>query len=222
MHEILTGQLLETGWPHPVSILILQCNDVTGKLSSTTIVPELIQMARLPILRYPDPRLLKPSRPVTDFDVSLKSLIADMAQTMYEAPGVGLAAPQINVHKQLIVIDVSEQKNELKVFINPRIVKASEEKATFEEGCLSLPGIYDEVERPARVSVRAQDADGKEFEIEAEGLLAVCVQHEIDHLKGAVFVDYLSPMKRNRIKKKLLKEEREMKKGNSGSSGRKK
>ena len=179
-------------------------------------------MARLPILRYPDPRLLKPSRPVTDFGDSLKSLIADMAQTMYEAPGVGLAAPQINVHKQLIVIDVSEQKNELRVFINPQIIKASEEKAIFEEGCLSLPGIYDEIERPAKVTVRALDADGKEFEIEAEGLLAVCVQHEIDHLKGSIFVDYLSPMKRNRIKKKLLKEEREMKKSNSGSTGRKK
>ncbi len=207
---------------HTVSLSILHSNDVACKISPSTVVPELIQMARLPILRYPDPRLLKPSKPVTDFDDSLKSLIADMAQTMYEAPGVGLAAPQINVHKQLVVIDVSEQKNELKVFINPQIVKACEEKATFEEGCLSLPGIYDEIERPAKVTVRALDADGKEFEIEAEGLLAVCVQHEIDHLKGSIFVDYLSPMKRNRIKKKLLKEEREMKKSNSGSTGRKK
>ncbi len=178
-------------------------------------------MARLPILRYPDPRLLKPSRPVTSFDPALKTLVENMAQTMYEAPGVGLAAPQINVHRQIVVIDVSEQRNELKVFINPAIVTASEEKTKFEEGCLSLPGIYDEIERPAKVTVRAQDVDGKEFEMEAEGLLAVCVQHEIDHLKGRVFVDYLSPMKRNRIKKKLLKEEREHKKSGSGSSGQK-
>ena len=217
-----TGKLLKTGCLHPVSLSILHSNEPACKISSQTVVPELIQMARLPILRYPDPRLLKPSKPVTDFDDSLKSLIADMAQTMYEAPGVGLAAPQINVHKQLIVIDVSEQKNGLRVFINPQIVKTCEEKVIFEEGCLSLPGIYDEIERTARVTVRALDADGKEFEIEAEGLLAVCVQHEIDHLKGCIFVDYLSPMKRNRIKKKLLKEEREMKKSSSGSTGRKK
>ncbi|EEO28408.1 peptide deformylase [Oxalobacter paraformigenes] len=178
-------------------------------------------MARLPILRYPDPRLLKPSRPVTSFDSELKTLVENMAQTMYEAPGVGLAAPQVNAHRQVVVIDVSEKRNELHVFINPQIIKASEEKTLFEEGCLSLPGIYDEIERPARVTVRAQDVDGKAFEMEAEGLLAVCVQHEIDHLKGRVFVDYLSPMKRNRIKKKLLKEEREQKKSVTGANVKK-
>ena len=176
-------------------------------------------MARLPILRYPDPRLLKPSSPVTRFDADLKALVQDMAQTMYEAPGVGLAAPQINVHRQIIVIDVSEKRDELRVFINPEIIGASEEKKRFEEGCLSLPGIYDEIERPAQVRVRAFDTDGNSFETDAEGLLAVCIQHEIDHLKGRVFVDYLSPMKRNRIKKKLLKEEREQKKTTSGTKG---
>ena len=176
-------------------------------------------MARLPILRYPDPRLLKPSKPVTRFDTDLKTLVQDMAQTMYEAPGIGLAAPQINVHQCIVVIDVSEKRDELRVFVNPEIIETSDEKALFEEGCLSLPGIYDEIERPARVTVRAQDENGNEFEVKAEGLLAVCIQHEIDHLKGHVFVDYLSPMKRNRIKKKLLKEERELKKSGSGSKG---
>ena len=176
-------------------------------------------MTRLPILRYPDPRLMKASRPVTSFDAALKTLVENMAETMYAAPGVGLAAPQVNVHRQIVVIDVSEQRNELKVFINPEIIHTSEEKARFEEGCLSLPGVYDEIERPAQVTVRAQNAEGQLFEIEAEGLLAVCVQHEIDHLKGRVFVDYLSPMKRNRIKKKLLKEEREQKKSASSTKG---
>ncbi len=176
-------------------------------------------MARLPILRYPDSRLLKPSRPVVRFDADLKTLVQDMAQTMYEAPGVGLAAPQINVHQQIVVIDISEKRDELRVFINPEIISASEEKKRFEEGCLSLPGIYDEIERPAQVRVRAFDADGNSFETDTDGLLAVCIQHEIDHLKGRVFVDYLSPMKRNRIKKKLLKEEREQKKTTSGTKG---
>lgn len=174
-------------------------------------------MARLPILRYPDPRLLKPSKPVTEFDDQLRTLVQDMAQTMYEAPGVGLAAPQINVHKHIVVIDVSEKRDTLQVFINPEIIAASEEKAKFEEGCLSLPGIYDEIERPAKVTVRAKNENGEPFEVQAEGLFAVCLQHEIDHLQGHVFVDYLSPMKRNRIKKKLLKEERELKKNSSNT-----
>ena len=174
-------------------------------------------MARLSILRYPDPRLLKPSKPVSQFDPDLKELVQNMAQTMYDAPGIGLAAPQVNIHRRIVVIDISEERNALQVFINPEIIYSSEEKTRFEEGCLSLPGIYDEIERPSKVRVRAQDMEGKDFEIEAEGLLAVCIQHEIDHLKGHVFVDYLSPMKRNRIKKKLLKEEREQKKTASPS-----
>lgn len=168
-------------------------------------------MSLLPILRYPDPRLHKVAKPVTVFDDRLKKLAADMAETMYAAPGVGLAATQVDVHEQLIVIDVSESSNDLRVFINPEIVWASEERLVYDEGCLSVPGIYDGVERPARVKMRAKDLDGKEFEVEADGLFAVCIQHEMDHLKGKVFVEYLSPLKRNRIKAKLQKEEREMK-----------
>lgn len=167
-------------------------------------------MSLLNILRYPDPRLHKVAKPVTAFDAHLKKLAADMAETMYDAPGVGLAATQVDVHEQLVVIDTSETHDDLQVFINPQIVWASEEKQVYDEGCLSVPGIYDGVERPARVKVRALDLDGKAFEVEADGLLAVCIQHEIDHLNGKVFVEYLSPLKRNRIKTKLLKEEREL------------
>ncbi|MBK1888400.1 peptide deformylase [Undibacterium sp. 14-3-2] len=167
-------------------------------------------MPILNILRYPDPRLHKVAKPVTSFDARLKQLIADMAETMYDAPGVGLAASQVDVHEQLVVIDISEANDQLQVFINPEIIWASEERKVYDEGCLSVPGIYDGVERPAEVKVKALDADGKEFEIHAKDLLAVCIQHELDHLKGKVFVEYLSPLKRNRIKTKLVKEEREM------------
>jgi peptide deformylase len=170
-------------------------------------------MALLSILRYPDPRLHKVAKPVTAFDARLKELIADMAETMYAAPGIGLAASQIDVHQQLLILDISETGKELQVFINPEILWASEEKKIYDEGCLSVPGIYDGVERPARIKARAVDADGKSFEVEAEGLLAVCLQHEMDHLKGKVFVEYLSPLKRNRIKTKMLKEERDLKRG---------
>ena len=166
-------------------------------------------MALLTILRYPDPRLHKVAKPVTVFDDRLKKFAADMAATMYEAPGVGLAATQVDVHEQLIVIDTSETHDDLQIFINPEIVWTSPEKQVYDEGCLSVPGVYDGVERPARVKVRALDLDGKPFEVDAEGLLAVCIQHEMDHLKGKVFVEYLSPLKRNRIKTRMLKEERE-------------
>lgn len=166
-------------------------------------------MSILNILRYPDPRLHKVAKPVTQFDERLKQLVADMAETMYEAPGVGLAASQVDVHEQLVVIDVSETNDQLQVFINPEILWASEEKKVYDEGCLSVPGVYDGVERPAEVKVRALDVGGKAFELHADGLLAVCIQHEMDHLKGKVFVEYLSPLKRNRIKTKMLKEERE-------------
>jgi peptide deformylase len=176
-------------------------------------------MSLLPILRYPDPRLHKVAKPVTVFDARLKKLAADMAETMYDAPGVGLAATQVDVHEQLIVIDVSESHDALRVFINPEVVWASEERTVYEEGCLSVPGIYDGVERPSRVKVKALDLDGKEFEVEADGLLAVCIQHEMDHLKGKVFVEYLSPLKRNRIKTKLAKEEREMKRDQKKVAG---
>jgi peptide deformylase len=169
-------------------------------------------MSLLTILRYPDPRLHKIAKPVTVFDERLKKLAADMAETMYAAPGVGLAATQVDVHQQLIVIDTSETGNDRRVFINPEIVWASEEKQVYDEGCLSVPGVYDGVERPARVKVRALDVEGKPFEVDADGLLAVCIQHEMDHLKGKVFVEYLSPLKRNRIRARMLKEERELNK----------
>ncbi|MDL2284619.1 peptide deformylase [Oxalobacter sp. OttesenSCG-928-P03] len=178
-------------------------------------------MSLLPILRYPDPRLNKVAKPVTVFDERLKTLVNDMAETMYAAPGIGLAAPQVDVHEQIIVIDVSEERNQLQALINPEIVTASAEKALFDEGCLSVPGIYEEVERPARVTVRAQDINGDFFEIRAEGLMAVCLQHEIDHLKGFMFVDYLSQLKRNRIKTRMLKEEREKKKEKAKGTGKK-
>ncbi len=167
-------------------------------------------MPLLNILRYPDPRLHKVAKPVTIFDERLIKLVADMAQTMYAAPGIGLAASQVDVHEQIIVIDTSETRNDLRIFINPEIVWASPEKKFCQEGCLSVPGIYDDVERPAQVKVRALDVEGKQFELTADGMMAVCIQHEIDHLKGFVFVEYLSPLKRNRIKNKMLKEEREM------------
>jgi peptide deformylase len=167
-------------------------------------------MSILNILRYPDPRLHKVAQPVTRFDARLEKLVADMAETMYEAPGIGLAASQVDVHEQLILVDISETKDALVAYINPEIIWASDEKQVYDEGCLSVPGIYDGVERHARVKVRALDVKGQPFEVEAEGLLAVCLQHEMDHLKGKVFVEYLSPLKRNRIKAKLLKEERGM------------
>lgn len=163
----------------------------------------------LPILRYPDPRLLKVAAPVQAVDARLKSLIADMLETMYDANGIGLAATQVDVHERLIVIDVSEERNQPMVLINPELLWASDERVRGDEGCLSVPGFYDGVERAARVKVRALDGDGAAREIEADGLLAVCIQHEMDHLMGKLFVDYLSPLKRNRIKTKLQKAERD-------------
>ena len=171
-------------------------------------------MSILNILRYPDSRLHKIAKPVTIFDARIKTLVADMAETMYDAPGVGLAASQVDVHEQVIVIDTSETHSELRAYINPELIWVSPEMQIYDEGCLSVPGVYDGVERHAQVKVRAYDADGKQFELEADGLLAVCIQHEMDHLKGKVFVEYLSPLKRNRIKTKLLKEERELNRQN--------
>jgi peptide deformylase len=165
-------------------------------------------MSILNILRYPDVRLHKIAKPVTVFDARLARLVADMAETMYEAPGVGLAASQVDVHEQLIIIDTSETKDALRVLINPVIVWASAEMKVYDEGCLSVPGVYDGVERHASVRVQAVDLQGVSFETEAEGLLAVCIQHEMDHLLGKVFVEYLSPLKRNRIKAKMIKEVR--------------
>ncbi|MFT5589893.1 MAG: peptide deformylase [Bradyrhizobium sp.] len=177
-------------------------------------------MPLLNILRYPDPRLHKVARPVTIFDARLKQLVADMAETMYEAPGVGLAASQVDVHEQLIIVDISDNQTELRVLINPEITWASSEMQVYDEGCLSVPGVYDGVERHARIKVRALDVDGNAFETNAEELLAVCIQHEMDHLKGKVFVEYLSPLKRNRIKAKMLKEERELNRDKKRNSDR--
>ena len=164
-------------------------------------------MALLPILRFPDPRLRKVAVPITNIDDGIRRLAADMAETMYEAPGIGLAATQVDVHKQLIVIDVSEEKNTLLVLINPEIV-ADEGEQVGEEGCLSVPGVYDKVERAERVTVRYLDLDGQSCEIDAEGLLVACIQHELDHLHGTVFVDHLSLLKQTRIKAKLAKQAR--------------
>jgi peptide deformylase len=165
-------------------------------------------MAKLDILHYPDARLHTVAKPVKAVDERIRKLVDDMAETMYAAPGIGLAATQVNVHERVVVIDISETHDQLRVFINPEIVAQSGTEES-EEGCLSVPGIFDKVTRADRVTVRALDREGKPFELDADGLLAVCVQHEIDHLKGKVFVDYLSSLKRNRIKSKLLKQARE-------------
>ncbi len=179
-------------------------------------------MPILPILRYPDSRLTQIAEPVTEFDDRLKQLVANMAETMYTAPGIGLAAPQVGVSLRVVVIDVSESRGDLRVLINPEILWTGSETRVSNEGCLSVPGIYDDVERPTQVNVRALDVDGNPFELQATGWLAVCVQHEIDHLNGFVFVDYLSPLKRNRIKSRLQKEERDIQRQNKagGSKGR--
>jgi peptide deformylase len=165
-------------------------------------------MARLQILEYPDPRLRTKAEPVKVFDAALAQQVKDMFETMYAAPGVGLAATQVDYHKRLIVMDVSEAKNEPYVFCNPEILYAEGTGVT-EEGCLSVPGIFDEVKRAAKVRARAQDETGKTFEVELEGLAAVCLQHEMDHLEGKLFVDYLSDLKRERIRKKLEKDRKE-------------
>jgi len=164
-------------------------------------------MAQLRILEYPDPRLKKVATAVTAFTPELQKLVRDMAETMYAAPGVGLAATQVDVHKRLILIDISDERNDLKVFVNPELVTA-DGMAENEEGCLSVPGYYDRVTRAARITVRAQDEHGKPFEVEAEGMLAVCIQHEMDHLRGKVFVEYLSPLKRARLSSKLRKKQK--------------
>jgi peptide deformylase len=166
-------------------------------------------MALLSILCYPDPRLHTVAKPVAVVDARIKRLVADMLQTMYEAKGIGLAATQVDVHERLIVIDVSEERDQPQVFINPQLVWTSQDTHLNEEGCLSVPGIYDGVERFDAVTVSALDGEGKSRVVQATDLLAVCIQHEMDHLMGKVFVEYLSPLKRNRIKKKMLKAQRE-------------
>ena len=164
-------------------------------------------MAQLRILEYPDPRLKKVATPVTAFTADIQKLVRDMAETMYAAPGVGLAATQVDVHKRIVIIDISDTREDLKVFVNPKIVTA-EGEAEAEEGCLSVPGYYDKVTRAARITVAAQDARGERFELAADGLLAMCIQHEMDHLIGKVFVEYLSPLKRARLSAKLRKKQK--------------
>ena len=164
-------------------------------------------MTMLTILEFPDPRLRTKAQPVSAFDQPLKDLIEAMFATMYAAPGIGLAATQVNVHRQLLVLDVSEEKNQPLALINPRIV-ASEGSQVYQEGCLSVPGIFADVERADRITVEAQDRDGQPLTLHADGLLAVCIQHEMDHLVGKLFVDYLSPLKREMVRKKLEKQRR--------------
>jgi peptide deformylase len=167
-------------------------------------------MALLPILQYPDPRLHTVAKPIAQVDDRVRKLVDDMLETMYEAKGVGLAATQVDVHERLVVIDTSEERNKPLVLINPQIIAASEEMLVWEEGCLSVPTIYDKVERHVQVRVRAQDRNGTHFEFDTEDdLTSVCVQHELDHLLGKVFVEYLSPLKRNRIRTKMQKRARD-------------
>lgn len=170
-------------------------------------------MALLNILRYPDPRLHTVAKPVGQVDERIRKLVDDMLATMYAAEGVGLAATQVDVHERVIVIDVSDARNHPHVLINPELVKRSDEMTFGDEGCLSVPAIYDKVARHARVTVQALNRAGESYQFEAEGLLAVCVQHEMDHLVGKVFVEYLSPLKRDRIKTKMLKKSRDEQRG---------
>ena len=163
-------------------------------------------MSKLTILEFPDPRLRKEAEIVSEVNDDIRKIIDDMFETLYEAPGIGLAATQVDIHKQIVVIDVSEDKDDPLVFINPKVTVLDGEPETMQEGCLSVPGYYEDVTRTAHVKVQATDRNGDEFEMEATGLLAVCIQHELDHLNGKLFVDYLSPLKRNRIKSKLEKE----------------
>ena len=166
-------------------------------------------MAILNILEFPDPRLRTIAKPVEVVDDALRQLIDDMFETMYEAPGIGLAATQVNVHKCVVVMDLSEDKSEPMVFINPEFESLTDQMDQYQEGCLSVPGFYENVDRPQKVKIKALDRDGQPFEMIAEGLLAVCIQHECDHLNGKLFVDYLSSLKRDRIKKKLEKQHRQ-------------
>ena len=167
-------------------------------------------MAKLDILRYPDPKLQTVAKPVQEIDARIRTLVADMLETMYDANGIGLAATQVNVHERLLVMDVSEDRDQPMVLINPELLWASKERIKNEEGCLSVPGIFDGVERPERVKVQALNEHGETVTIEAEGLMSICIQHEMDHLMGKVFVEYLSALKRMRIKGKLLKAQREL------------
>lgn len=187
--------------------------------AGTAPVPSPAFMAKLDILRYPDPRLHTRARPVSVIDERIRRLVDDMEDTMRAADGVGLAATQVNVHERVIVIDTSDTHDQLHVLINPDIIARSEEMVFGDEGCLSVPETYDKVHRHARVTVRALDREGRSRDLDAEGLLAVCIQHEIDHLEGKVFVEYLSPLKRNRIRTRMLKQAREAQREREGKTG---
>jgi len=167
-------------------------------------------MAVLSILNYPDQRLHTIAKPVASVDARIQQIVADMAETMYETSGIGLAATQVDIHERIIVIDTSEERDALMVFINPELIWASPEKKSWREGCLSVPDFFDEVERPERIKIKSLNQEGQFFELEADGLLAVCLQHEMDHLQGKVFVEYLSPLKRSRISLKLKKRAKEL------------
>jgi peptide deformylase len=180
---------------------------ISGPFSNCIPVSQTL-MAILNILEYPDPRLRTIATPVEVVDDSIRQLVDDMFETMYAAPGIGLAATQVNVHKRVVVMDLSEDKSEPRVFINPEFEPLTDEMDQYQEGCLSVPGFYENVDRPQKVKIRALDRDGQPYELIAEGLLAVCIQHECDHLNGKLFVDYLSQLKRDRIKKKLEKQHR--------------
>ena len=168
-------------------------------------------MAILSILKYPDPRLHKIAKPVQEVEDRVRQIVKDMTETMYDAQGIGLAATQVDIHERIVVIDISEERNDLLVLINPQITARSDDKTVYEEGCLSVPGIYDKVERASEITVEALNEQGEKFSIEADGLLAICIQHELDHLVGKVFVEHLSSLKQNRIRTKIKKAEREAK-----------
>lgn len=168
-------------------------------------------MSILSILKYPDPRLHKIAKPVQEVDDRVRQIVKDMTETMYDAQGIGLAATQVDIHERIVVIDISEERNDLLVLINPQITARSDDKTVYEEGCLSVPGIYDKVERASEITVEALNEQGEKFSLEADGLLAICIQHELDHLVGKVFVEHLSSLKQNRIRTKIKKAEREAK-----------
>jgi peptide deformylase len=194
---------------HPMGLLQALTNAALCAIHSAGPTLKILSMAILNILRYPDARLHTVAKPVAAVDARIQQLADDMLETMYAAEGVGLAATQVDVHERVLVMDTSEGRNEPRVLINPEIIEASTQMSEGKEGCLSVPTIYDKVPRHTKVKVRALDREGKTYEFEAEGLLAVCVQHEMDHLMGKVFVEYLSPLKRERIKTKLVKKSRE-------------
>ncbi|BBP68015.1 peptide deformylase [Pseudomonas sp. Seg1] len=198
------GSLVQTALAtlHNGSLHLRTCQAIDPTLLNTCSNQP---MAILNILEFPDPRLRTIAKPVAVVDDEVRQLVDDMFETMYEAPGIGLAATQVNVHKRIVVMDLSEDRTEPRVFINPEFESLTDEMDQYQEGCLSVPGFYENVDRPQKVRIKALDRDGKPYELIAEGLLAVCIQHECDHLNGKLFVDYLSTLKRDRIKKKLEK-----------------